>query len=98
MAVKDKQEIGRVELSRSIKDGETEVTEIVIREPMVKDLIAAESATGEVGQTVALLASCASVTPSAIATMTAADYYRAVAILQPFLLSALQEGGTSSQS
>ena len=67
-----------VPLSHPIEvDGKT-VSELSLRRPLVRDLIAAERQPGEIGQEAALIAACSGLSMEAVGRLDADDYCRVV--------------------
>jgi len=73
------------------------VHELEIRtEVTAGDLMAADEAKGDVGKSIHIIASLASVPPSAIKAMSARDFQRLNAKIEPFLSDGPSNGETSA--
>lgn len=72
------------------------ITEVKVREPKAKDLRAAESETGEVGQAIALIARLTSLEPFQVDELCVQDFTALGAIVGDFFRAGQVTGATSS--
>ncbi len=75
-----------IELKSPVQANGAEVTKLSMREPKVRDMLAAEKATNSSGELeILMFASICEVAPSVIEDLTMADYLRVQAAYQDFL-------------
>jgi hypothetical protein len=88
----------KVALSRPIKVGDDELSELLLREPTAGDLEATDGADGDVAKSILLIAKLADVPPSSIRSLRAKDLQTVSEAIAPFLPQPPQTGRKSSRT
>lgn len=83
-------------LTKPIKDGDTEITEMTFRAPVTGDVAAAESFDGEFAQMIAVLALMADVSLSAFKQVSLPDFRKISELVAPMMGEYVEAGGPLS--
>jgi hypothetical protein len=88
-----------IELSKPVKNGREEVTELVFnREPVVEDMRKAALAPSQVDQIVTVASRITTLPPSVIGQLAIRDFAKVRDYLKPFFDDGLETGSEGSES